>query len=447
MRCYTFPDRSLSALLERKGERVALLITKGFRDLLAIGNQARPHIFDLTVKKLGTLYETVIEIDERVTMEGFSEDPNPQHIDISTDANLALGLTGEPVRILKKPDLLAVKGDLEILWSQGYRTLALALLHSYTYPEHELSIMRMAEDMGFQVAASSQLQPMIKIVTRAQSAAADAYLSPITKNYIESFRKCFKGELNDEHANKLLLSQSDGGLVPFDKFTGLRGILSGPAGGVVGFSRTCYDASEGSPVLGFDMGGTSTDVSRYNGSLEHIFESTTAEVTIQSPQLDINTVAAGGGSILTWQNGLFAVGPQSAGAFPGPACYGNDGPLTITDANFLLGRILPDFFPNGLDIHTVQKKFVTLASLVNEQKHGSDTLTVEAVAMGFISVANAQMARPIRTLSEGSKLFSLLLSSGLQRAYNDLNRRLRDIGPQFGLLWRCWRTTCSCYCS
>jgi 5-oxoprolinase (ATP-hydrolysing) len=327
--------------------------------LLAIGNQARPHIFDLTVKKLSTLYETVIEIDERITIEGFSEDPDPQPIDISKDADLVQGLAGEAVRVLKKPDLHVIKKDLETLWGQGYRSLALALMHSYTYPEHELVITKIAKEMGFQVATSSQLQPMIKLVTRAQSAAADAYLSPITTNYIESFRKCFKGELRDEHANKLLLSQSDGGLVPFTNFTGLRGILSGPAGGVVGFSRTCYDPDEGSPVLGFDMGGTSTDVSRYSGSLNHIFESTTAEVTIQSPQLDINTVAAGGGSILSWENGRFVVGPESAGAFPGPACYGNNGPLTITDANFLLGRIIPDFSLGALTCSPYERSSIT----------------------------------------------------------------------------------------
>lgn len=391
-----------NALLERKGERTALLITKGFHDLLIIGNQARPRIFDLAVKKLGTLYETVVEVDERVTIEGFSEDPEPQPIDVSSDDDLVMGKTGEALRILKRPDLTAIRKDLHGLWDRGFRSLAVALMHSYAYPDHEIAIGDLACEMGFRVSLSSQLQSMIKLVSRAQSAVADAYLSPITDNYLDSFRRSFKGEMKDpQTANKLLLSQSHGGLVKYTEFTGLRAILSGPAGGVIGYARTCYDAAEGTPVLGFDMGGTSTDVSRYGGALEHVFESNTAEVQIQTPQLDVNTVAAGGGSILFWSNGLFKVGPQSAGAFPGPACYGNGGPLTITDANCFLGRVLPDFFPQKLHMDKVNDEFAKLTQLVNSEKHGDDQLTPEQVAMGFIEVANATMARPIRTLSEG----------------------------------------------
>ncbi|KAL1882915.1 hypothetical protein Daus18300_000553 [Diaporthe australafricana] len=391
-----------NALLERKGERTALLITKGFRDLLLIGNQARPRIFDLAVKKLGTLYETVVEVDERMTIEGFSEDPEPQPIDVSSDDDLVMGKTGEPLRILKRPDLTAIRKDLQGLWDRGFRSLAVALMHSYAYPNHEIAIGDLACKMGFRVSLSSQLQSMIKLISRAQSAVADAYLSPITDEYLDGFRRSFKGELRDpQSANKLLLSQSHGGLVKYTEFTGLRAILSGPAGGVIGYARTCYDAAEGTPVLGFDMGGTSTDVSRYGGALEHVFESTTAEVQIQTPQLDVNTVAAGGGSILFWSNGLFKVGPQSAGAFPGPACYGNGGPLTITDANCFLGRVLPDFFPQKLHMDKVKEGFAKLTQLVNSEKHGDDQLTSEQVAMGFIEVANATMARPIRTLSEG----------------------------------------------
>lgn len=387
-------------MLERKGARVAFLVTKGFRDLLVIGNQARPNLFDLSVKKLDHLYEEVVEIEERITLEGFSENPEPQPINVSADAELIEGLTGEAVRILQKPDLGAVREQLVTLFNKGHRSLAVALMHSYTFPDHELAIGKLAEEVGFtNIALSSQVQPMVKIVPRAQSAAADAYLSPITTDYLNSFRKAFKGELMDEHQHKLLLSQSDGGLVPWMNFTGLRGILSGPAGGVVGFTKTCYDCEEGTPVIGFDMGGTSTDVSRFDGEIEHVFESTTAEITVQSPQLDINTVAAGGGSILTWQNGLFNVGPHSAGAYPGPACYGNGGPLTVTDANFLLGRILPDFFPNGLDLEIVKRKFKEMTEEVNKFK--TEKLTPEEVALGFLSVANAAMARPVRTISEG----------------------------------------------
>lgn len=299
--------------------------------MLIIGNQARPNLFDLSVKRLDKLYEKVIEVDERVTIEGFTEDPEPTPIDIASDPNLVEGLSGEAIRILKKPDYEIVRKDLQALWNEGYRSLAIALMHSYAYSEHELAIADIARGMGFQIAVSSQLQPMIKIVPRAQSATADAYLSPITQKYLASFAKGFKGEFKDaQNLNKLLLSQSDGGLTSFQKFTGLRAILSGPAGGVVGMAKTCYDPEDGTPVLGFDMGGTSTDVSRYDGAYEHVFETTTAEVTIQSPQLDINTVAAGGGSMLFWRNGLFVVGPDSAGSFPGPACYGKGGPLTIS---------------------------------------------------------------------------------------------------------------------
>jgi 5-oxoprolinase (ATP-hydrolysing) len=354
------------------------------------------------VRRLHKLYEKVIEIDERVTIEGFTEDPEPQPIDIASDPDLIEGLSGEAVRILKTPDYEVIRKDLQALWDEGFRSLALALMHSYAYSEHELKIAEIAREMGFSIAVSSQLQPMIKIVPRAQSATADAYLSPITQDYLASFARGFQGEFKDaRNLNKLLLSQSDGGLVSFQKFSGLRAILSGPAGGVVGMAKTCWDKKDKTPVLGFDMGGTSTDVSRFDGSYEHVFESTTAEVTIQSPQLDINTVAAGGGSMLFYRNGLFVVGPDSAGSFPGPACYGNKGPLTITDANLFLGRILSDYFPNKLDFEIVKEKFGVLTKEINADKTGSDILSPEEVAMGFLSVANAAMTRPIRTLSEG----------------------------------------------
>ncbi|OQD98738.1 hypothetical protein PENSOL_c008G09733 [Penicillium solitum] len=390
-----------NALLERKGEQVALLITKGFHDLLKIGNQARPNIFDLSVQRLAQLYETVVEVDERVTIEGFSEDPNPKPIDVNSDSDLTIGLTGEPVRILKTPDLDAVRSDLYVLWNQGYRSVAVALMHSYTFQKHELAVAAIAREIGFKVAVSSELQTMAKLVPRSQSAVADAYLSPVTQKYLEGFRKGFQGELRDEHAKKVFVNQSDGGLTSIANFSGLRGVLSGPAGGVVGMSRTCYDAEDKTPILAFDMGGTSTDVARYAGALEHTFESTIAQVTIQTPQLDINTVAAGGGSMLFWENGLFKVGPHSAGAHPGPACYGRGGPLTVTDANLFLGRIIPDYFPRPLDLAIVKEKFSSLAATINAEKDGLSQLTAEEVAVGFLSIANATMTRPIRTLSEG----------------------------------------------
>lgn len=393
-----------NALLERKGEQVALVITKGFRDILEIGNQARPHIFDLSVRRLGKLYKTVLEVDERVTIEGYAEDPHATSIDVSVDPNLRTGLTGEAVRIIRSPDYEQVRRDLLSLRERGFTNLAIAMMHSYTFQDHEVGIANLARELGFTVSASSELQKMAKLVPRSQSAVADAYLSPITSEYLANFRKGFKGQREDANAKKLFLSQSDGGLVAFHHFTGLRGVLSGPAGGVIGLSKTCYHPEDGVPVLGFDIGGTSTDIARYAGSLEHIFESTIAEVTIQTPQLDINTVAAGGGSILSWENGLFKSGPESAGAFPGPACYGHGGPLTITDANLFLGRIIPKLFPRKLDLEVVQSKFKALTAVINSEKDGNSQLTPEDVALGFLAVANAAMTRPIRAISEGRGL-------------------------------------------
>lgn len=249
---------------------MALLVTRGFADLLHIGNQARPNLFDLSVKRLDKLYEKVVEIDERVTMEGFAEDPEPQAIDISSDPDLVEGLSGEAVRILKKPDYDVVRKDLQTLWDEGFRSLALALMHSYAYSEHELRIAEIARTMGFKIAVSSQLQPMIKIVPRAQSATADAYLSPVIQDYLASFAKGFQGEFRDEkNLNKLLLSQSDGGLVSFQKFTGLRAILSGPAGGIIGMAKTCYDPKDRTPVLGFDMGGKRQAIVLHCCTIDH----------------------------------------------------------------------------------------------------------------------------------------------------------------------------------
>jgi 5-oxoprolinase (ATP-hydrolysing) len=391
-----------NALLERQGEPTALVITKGFRDILEIGNQARPHIFDLSVRRMGKLYETVVEVDERVTIEDFTEHPDPKPvIDVGSDPALVKGLSGEVVRIIRAPNYDKVREDLSALWDRGYRSVAIAMMHSYTFQDHEEGVSRIACELGFRVSASSDLQKMAKIVPRSQSAVADAYLSPVTDVYLTSFRQGFEGRLEDHNGKKLLLNQSDGGLTTYSSFSGLRGVLSGPAGGVIGLSKTCYDPTDGTPVLGFDMGGTSTDVARYAGSLEHIFESTIAEVTIQTPQLDISTVAAGGGSILRWENGLLKAGPSSAGADPGPACYGRGGPLTVTDANFFLGRIVPDLFPRPLDGMVVKEKFEALTAVINREKGGEITFTAEEVAMGFLNVANATMTRPIRTLSEG----------------------------------------------
>lgn len=393
-----------NALLERKGAKVLLVTTKGFKDVLTIGNQTRPNIFDLTAKKLGQLYTQVLEIDERVTIESFSEGGGSNLV-VKDEPQLTVGVTGDIVRILKTPDYTIVHNDLAAIYDAGeIKTVALCLLHSYTYPEHELKVAEIAKKIGFQVSVSHELQPMIGMVNRLSSTVADAYLSPIINNYIQGFGEGFEGGL-PAFGNKLLFMQSNGGLCPWYKFTGLKAILSGPAGGMVGFGETCYDSKLGRATIGFDAGGTLTDVLRYSGTLEHIYETVVSEVSLQTPQLDISTVAAGGGSILFWKNGMFVVGPASAGSDPGPACYRKGGPLTVTDANLFLGRLLPDYFPHifgpnqdqSLDYDLTARKFAELTKEINSD---GGTLTVEEVASGFLKVAVEAMARPIRNLTE-----------------------------------------------
>lgn len=391
-----------NALLERKGERCALITTKGFKDCLVIGDQTRPKIFDLQIKKPEVLYETVVEVDERVTLEDYAEDPES----VKTEANgddLVIGTSGETVRVLQKPNVEEITSALSLLYASGIRSVGVALLHSYTFPDHEKLIGEIAQKIGFtRISLSSELIPMIKLVPRANSSIADAYLTPEIKNYLDGFTS----GLQKQKRAKIEFMKSDGGLVDASKFSGLRAILSGPAGGVVGYSTTCYDEKRQYNLIGFDMGGTSTDVSRYGGQFEHVFETTTAGVTIQSPQLDINTVAAGGGSRLFWSNGLFKVGPESASSHPGPACYRKGGPLTVTDANLILGRLLPEYFPKifgpnedeSLDDEVAKAKFQELADQINAENNSN--LSVDDVAYGFIKVANETMARPIRQLTE-----------------------------------------------
>jgi 5-oxoprolinase (ATP-hydrolysing) len=413
-----------NALLERKGESIVMVVSKGFKDCLEIGNQSRPRIFDLGIKKPDVLYESVIEIDERVTLEDYAEDPErnitkvEQH-DSKTEKtdNLVKGLSSEAVRILQRPNEELIKKQLQEVYDRGIRSIAVCLMHGYTFPDHEALVGRVAKKIGFShISLSHELMPMIKLVPRATSACADAYLTPAIKKYIAGFQKGFEGGLGSESVKeekgsmgaRCEFMQSDGGLVDVDKFSGLKAILSGPAGGVVGYALTSFDCKSTKPpgVIGFDMGGTSTDVSRFGGRYEHVFETTTAGVTIQSPQLDINTVAAGGGSRLFFKNGLFVVGPESAGAHPGPACYRKGGPATITDANLFLGRLLPDFFPKifgknedeGLDVGASGKLLQELTDQINEDTGKS--LSADEVAFGFLTVANETMTRPIRSLTE-----------------------------------------------
>ncbi|KAH9946380.1 5-oxoprolinase [Epithele typhae] len=422
-----------NALLERKGHKHALLITRGFKDLLLIGNQSRPKIFDLNIRRPPPLYSTILEVDERVTLVGYTSDPRAEEHAVRFDENgkvergyrgkgwdqkghaegpgeIVKGLSGEAVRIMRKPDMDAVRADLQRLYDEGFHSIAIVFCHSYTYPEHELEIAALARMLGFtQVSASSQLLPMIKMVPRGVSSTADAYLTPILRDYLDGFFSGFDAKLKDGtlRTPRVEFMGSDGGLLDLNNFSGLKSILSGPAGGVVGYALTSWDESKKTPIIGIDVGGTSTDVSRFAGRYEIVYETTTAGVTIQSPQLDINTVAAGGGSCLTFQNGLFKAGPHSAGAEPGPACYRKGGPLAVTDANLVLGRLIPGYFPKifgksekePLDIEASKSAFDALAKEINASVSEKE-MGMDEIIYGFIKVANETMARPIRALTE-----------------------------------------------
>lgn len=422
-----------NALLERKGQKHALVITKGFKDLLLIGNQTRPKIFDLNIRRATPLYSSVLEVEERVTLLGYTSDPQAAEHAVQFDDDgkvtrgyrgpgwdqnvhgetvepeIVKGLSGEAVQILRRPDEEILKADLGKLREAGYTSIAVVLAHSYTFPDHELFIGKVAKSLGFtHISLSSQLLPMIKMVPRGVSSTADAYLTPILYEYLDGFFAGFDEQLRSGGIDtpRVEFMASDGGLLDLDNFSGLKSILSGPAGGVVGYALTSWDGKEKFPIIGLDVGGTSTDVSRYDGRYETVYETTTAGVTIQSPQLDINTVAAGGGSCLTFRNGLFLAGPESAGAEPGPACYRKGGPLAVTDANLMLGRLIPDYFPKifgktadqPLDIEASKVGFEKVAKEINEAFKSS--LSLDEVVYGFIKVANETMARPIRTLTE-----------------------------------------------
>ncbi|XP_049939893.1 5-oxoprolinase [Schistocerca serialis cubense] len=399
-----------NALLERKGERMALLVSSGFRDVLFIGNQARPRIFDLEIVTPEVLYEDVVEVDCRIipALPG-----RCQLQEMAADWRKVRGTTGEELLVVKELDTEKLTRDLQALRGKGYNSLAVVLAHSYMFPDHELAVGEIAKKLGFgHVSLSHQVMPMVRIVPRGFTACADAYLTPHIQRYVQGFASGFKDNLKGVN---VLFMQSDGGLTPMDVFNGSRAVLSGPAGGVVGYAVTTYGRETKLPVIGFDMGGTSTDVSRFDGEYEHVFESTTAGVTIQAPQLDVNTVAAGGGSMLFFRSGMFVVGPESAGAHPGPVCYRKGGPLAVTDANLCLGRILPEYFPKifgptenePLDKKATISEFEKLTAEINNfltsqetELLKKDTMSVEEVAMGFIKVANETMCRPIRALTQ-----------------------------------------------
>jgi len=388
-----------NALLERKGAKTVLLTTKGFRDLLQIGNQSRPKIFDLEIRKLDLLYEEVVEVDERVRIVR-----NDGKNSLDSGLEIVKGTTGEKFAVLAKPDLAVVRQELETIFEKGIRALAVVFLHAYAFPEHERQIGQIAREIGFeQISLSHEVMPMVKMVARGDTTTVDAYLTPHIRNYLQSFRSGFSDNLEN---SQLLFMQSDGGLTDSANFKGSNAILSGPAGGVVGYSMT---TDSGQPVIGFDMGGTSTDVSRYGKDYELVHETETAGVRIQAPQMHIKTVAAGGGSRLFFRNGLFEVGPESAGAHPGPICYRKDGYLAVTDANLVLGRLHPEYFPKifgpneneALDLEASRKAFEKITAEINAYSKDRELqeMSLEEVALGFLRVANEVMVRPIREIS------------------------------------------------
>ncbi|KAE8421257.1 Hydantoinase B/oxoprolinase-domain-containing protein [Aspergillus pseudocaelatus] len=394
-----------NALLERKGERTALLITEGFKDVLQIGNQSRPQMFDLTIRRPMPLYAEAFEVKERVIVQACSDsDLRSIHLSSPEPVESVMGPSGEIVQVLQPLNMVSTRLNLQKIYGQGFRSLAVCLMHSYSFPKHELQMRDIALEIGFEnVSLSHETSSRPKLVPRGNSTVVDAYLTPNIKRYLQRFSEGFPDIENSQ--TRLEFMQSDGGLVPSSSLSGLHSILSGPAGGVIGYARTCFDTETRTPVIGFDMGGTSTDVSRYDGKLDHIFETTTAGITIHAPQLNVNTIAAGGGSILTWRDGLMSVGPESASSNPGPACYRKGGPLTVTDANLALGRLIPEEFPSvfgvnedePLDRDIVLAKFKDLTQVINQETGKS--LTWAEVADGFLQVANSAMCGPIRSLT------------------------------------------------
>lgn len=360
-----------NALLERKGDRVVLAITKGFRDALRIAYQNRPDIFAREIILPEMLYERVIEVEERYTARG--EELTPLNIS-------------------------RVRQDLQAAYESGICSCAIVLMHAYRYPKHEEAIAEIAREIGFsQISVSHQVSNLIKLVSRGDTTVVDAYLSPILRRYVEQI----DGQLKSVNSTpKLMFMQSNGGLANARVFKGKDSILSGPAGGIVGAVKTCQRAGF-QKIIGFDMGGTSTDVTHYAGEYERTFETEIAGVRLRTPMMSIHTVAAGGGSILQFDGARYRVGPESAGANPGPASYGKGGLLTITDCNILVGKLQPEFFPKvfgknanlPLNYTIVCEKFTRLAEEINDGR------SPEQVASGFLAIAIEKMANAIKKIS------------------------------------------------
>ncbi len=354
-----------NALLERKGEPTLLVTTRGFRDALRIAYQNRPRIFDRNIQLPELLYSAVVEAQERV------------------------GAHGEVIQAL---DELLLKEELENQYARGLRSVSIVFMHGYRYTAHEQAAARLAREIGFtQISTSHETSPMMKFVSRGDTTVVDAYLSPILRRYVEQVA----GEMPGV---KLFFMQSSGGLTDAHSFQGKDAILSGPAGGIVGMARTAAIAGI-EKTIGFDMGGTSTDVSHYAGEFEREFETQVAGVRMRAPMMSIHTVAAGGGSLLAFDGSRFRVGPQSAGANPGPASYRRGGALAVTDANVMMGKIQPRYFPKvfgphadeALSLEAVQAQFAVLAEQTQRP--------AEEVAEGFINIAVQQMANAIKKIS------------------------------------------------
>jgi len=366
-----------NALLERAGEPVVLFITKGFKDMLRIGYQNRPKLFDLEIKLPELLYSEVYEVSERLDASG---------------------------AVLEPLDEVVVTADLQTAYDAGYRSIAIAFLHAYQNAEHEAHVADIARDIGFtQISTSSDTSRLIKIVGRGDTTVVDAYLSPILRKYVNQVATAL--DVENGGCERLFFMKSDGGLTEANIFQGKDSILSGPAGGVVGMVATAAQAGF-DKIIGFDMGGTSTDVCHFAGTLERSFETEVAGVRMRAPMMDIHTVAAGGGSILTFQDGRYQVGPESAGANPGPACYRRGGPLTVTDCNVVLGCLNPDHFPKvfgaggdqPLDADVVREKFMALAAQIAKET-GMPQLSPEETAEGFLQIAVGNMARAVKKIS------------------------------------------------
>ncbi len=360
-----------NSLLERTGVRCALITTRGFKDALRIGYQTRPELFARHIQLPDLLYEEVIEIDQRHSVSG---------------------------EVLVELDHNAARRSLKDIYDLGIRACAIVFLHGYRYHQHEKEVAEIAREIGFtQISTSHEVSPLMKMIGRGDTTVVDAYLSPVLQRYVNQIA----GKLNGV---RLMFMQSNGGLTDARQFQGKDSILSGPAGGVVGAVETSKIASF-SKIIAFDMGGTSTDVSHYAGEYERAYDTFVAGVRIRSPIMRIHTVAAGGGSILKFDGLKYRVGPESAGANPGPACYRRNGPLTITDCNLILGKLQPEYFPKifgpggdqSLDVETVEKKFAQLADSIRMQT--GDDRSAHGVAEGFLKIAVDNMANAIKKIS------------------------------------------------